>query len=138
MVIIIEGADYLDQIQRQIAVLGTPKPDDMAYVTNESALKYIKGLPKRSKQSFKTLFPNANPLGLDLLGKILMFNPNKRLTVEECLNHEYFSDLHNPDEVPVCESVFDWSFDTFEPTKEIIQGMIYDESLQYHPDKKKN
>jgi mitogen-activated protein kinase 1/3 len=110
----------------------------MTYITNESALKYIKSLPKRSKQSWKALFPNANPVGLDLLSKMLAFNPSKRFTVQECINHEYFNDLHNPEEEPISESPFDWSFDTFEPTKEIIQGMIYEESLQYHPDKKKN
>lgn len=118
-------------------MLGTPKSDDLDYITNESALKYIKSLPKRSKQSFKNLFPEAKPLGLDLLSKMLAFNPNKRYTVQECLNHEYFSDLHNQDEEPVCETPFDWTFDNFEPTKEIIQNMIYEESLEYHPEKKK-
>ena len=54
---------------------------------NENALKYIKSLPKRSKQHFQTLFPKANPVGLDLLSKMLVFNPDKRYTVEECLKH---------------------------------------------------
>jgi serine/threonine protein kinase len=70
------GEDYLDQVQRIIAVLGTPTTQDMAYIGNESAIKYIKSLPKRSKQSFQGLYPNANPVGLDLLSKMLHFNPN--------------------------------------------------------------
>ena len=73
-------------------------------------------------------------MGLDLLGKMLTFNPDKRFTVEECLNHPYFEGLHNPDEEPIAEKVFDWSFDNFEPTKEILQKMVYDESLTFHPD----
>ena len=134
---VLKGGDYLDQIQRQIAVLGTPKSDDISYINNDSVLKYIRSLPKRSKQSFKTLFPNANPLGLDLLAKMLAFNPEKRYTVEECLKHEYFKGLYNPEEEPISENQFDWSWDNFEPTKEKIQNMIYEESLQYHPEKKK-
>jgi len=115
--------------------LGTPKSDDISYITNDSALKYIKSLPKRSKQSWKKLFPDANPVGLDLLSKMLTFNPDKRQSVQECINHEYFADIRNPEEEMVCEKLFDWSFDNFEATKEIIQNMIYEESLQYHPDK---
>ena len=124
----------MDQVQRIIAVLGTPNYDDLAYIGNESALKYIKSLPKRSKQSWQTLYSKANPTGLDLLSKMLVFNPDKRYTVEECLAHPYFEGLHNPDEEPVVDKVFDWSFDNFEPTKEILQTMVHDESCKFHPE----
>jgi len=128
------GEDYLDQVQRIIAVLGTPSNEDLAYIGNESALKYIKSLPKRSKQSLTTLYPKSNPQALDLMAKMLVFNPDKRYTVEQCLAHPYFEGLHNPDEEPVAEEVFDWSFDNFEPTKEILQSMVYDDACKFHPD----
>lgn len=32
------GKDYLEQIQRIIAVLGTPSSDEISYITNEGAL----------------------------------------------------------------------------------------------------
>jgi len=70
-------------------VLGTPSSDDMKYigiiyvnVGNENAIKYIKSLPKRSKQSWEKLFPNIKPTAADLLSKMLTFNPDKRYTVE--------------------------------------------------------
>jgi len=84
------GESYLDQIQRIISVLGTPSFEDINYIGNEQALSYIKSLPKRTKQSWKNLFPNASSLSLDLLTKMLTFNPNKRFTVDECLSHPYF------------------------------------------------
>lgn len=43
------GENYLDQVQRIIAVLGSPTVDDMHYIGNANAIKYIKSLPKRSK-----------------------------------------------------------------------------------------
>jgi mitogen-activated protein kinase 1/3 len=64
---------------------------------------------------------------------MITFNPDKRITVEECLAHPYFDGLHNPEEEPVCEEVFDWSWDNFEPTREILQTMVWEESLAYHP-----
>ncbi len=53
----------------------------MTYIGNESAVKYIKSLPKRSKQNFQSLYPNANPVALDLLSKMLTFNPDHRFKV---------------------------------------------------------
>ena len=69
------GQDYLDQIKRVISVLGTPTKDDMQFIGNESALKYIKSLPKRNALPFAKLYPKANPVALDLLGHLLLFNP---------------------------------------------------------------
>ena len=54
----------------------------MQYIGNPNAINYIKSLPKRTKQSFSTLFPKANPLLLDLLTKMITFNPDKRYTIE--------------------------------------------------------
>lgn len=54
------GEDYLDQVQRIISVLGTPTPDDMKYIGNKNAISYIKGLPKRVKQSWKSIYPNVS------------------------------------------------------------------------------
>ena len=29
--------------------------------------------------------------------------------------------------------MFDWGWDNFKPTKDLLQNMVYDESLIYHP-----
>ncbi|CAD8067775.1 unnamed protein product [Paramecium sonneborni] len=134
------GENYLDQVQRIIAVLGTPTAEDMKYIGNNNAIKYIKSLPKRSKQKWEALFPKANNKALDLLGKMITFNPEQRYTVEQCLQHPYFDELHNPDEEPLSGKPFDWSWDNFDPTKEILQNMIYQESLSFNdevPERKK-
>jgi len=65
---------------------------------------------------------------------MLVFNPHNRYSIEECLAHPYFKGLHNPDEEPVAETAFDWSWDTFELTKENLQSLVYDESLRFHPE----
>jgi hypothetical protein len=67
---------------------------------------------------------------------MLNFNPYKRFTVEQCISHPYFEGLHNPEEEPVCSSAFDWKFDECELTKENLQMLIFEESLQFHPQEK--
>ena len=114
-------------------MLGTPSAEDISFIENEQAKKYIKSLPKRNKQAWSTLYTKANPVALDLLSKMLVFSPLKRYTVEQCLAHPYFEGLHNEESEPTCDTAFDWSFDSFTPTKEKIQEMIYDLSLHFHP-----
>jgi mitogen-activated protein kinase 1/3 len=80
------------------------------------------------------LFKKSNPVALDLLSKLLVFNPKKRYTVEQCISHPYFEGLHNPEEEPISDCQFDWSFDDIELTKENLQLMIYNESLNFEPD----
>jgi len=130
------GDDYLDQIKRTIAVLGTPTNDDMSFIGNDLARKYIRKLPKRNKQNLKKIFPKANPNAHSLLQKMLVFNPEKRYTVKNCLEHPYFEklfvDIRLSDNE--CPEPFDWTWDNFEPTKDILQKMVWNESLQYHPE----
>lgn len=128
------GEDYLDQVQRIIAVLGMPSAEDMAFIGNDSARRYIRNLPKRQRLPWTNLYPKANPIALDLLNHMLVFDPNKRYTVEQCLSHPYFQSLHNPAEEPRCDGHFDWSFDDFTPTKPLLQTLVFEEALRFHPD----
>ena len=109
----------LDELQKIISVLGSPS-------------NFVLRLAKRTKQSFNLMFSNANPVALDLLGKMLTFNPKKRYTVEQCISHPYFEGLHDPEQEPTAESNFDFSFDKESLTKEKLRNMIYEQSLHFH------
>ena len=126
------GDHYLDQIQKIIAVTGTPKMEELEFIKKKEAKEFFLKLVKRTKLTWSSLYPNANPIALDLLEKMLKFNPKKRYTVEQCLSHPYFDGLHDPDQEPITTTKFDWSFDDVELTKENLQSMIYDESLYFH------
>ena len=126
------GDHYLDQIQKIVAVTGTPKMEDLDFIKKKEAKEFFLKLVKRTKLTWSSLFPNANPIALDLLEKMLTFNPKKRYTVDQCLSHPYFEGLHDPEQEPITTTPFDWSFDDVELTKENLQSMIYDESLYFH------
>jgi serine/threonine protein kinase len=60
----------------------------------------LESLPHKPKIPWTKLFPNADAKALDLLDKMLTFNPNKRISVEEALAHPYLEQYYDPaDEV---------------------------------------
>ena len=47
--------------------------------SSPQAVEYIKRLPKAASVPFTKLFPNASEPAIDLLGKMLQFDPRKRI-----------------------------------------------------------
>ena len=54
---------------------------------------YLKSLKKTSAKPFETMFPAADPDAIDLLKRMLQFNPNKRCTAEEALDHDFLKSV---------------------------------------------
>jgi mitogen-activated protein kinase 1/3 len=99
--------DKLDQLSVIFDVIGTPSNEDIAAVGK--ANDYIKSLRKSSGKPFEKVFPAADPSVLDLLKQMLHFNPKRRLTAAQALEHEFFQGVrqesleqvaHGPLEAP--------------------------------------
>lgn len=65
---------------------------------------------------------------VDLLEKILVFNPKKRLTIEQILNHEIVKAFHKPEEEICCEKLISTSIDdnkkfTVDEYRKLIYGI---------------
>ena len=90
-----EKADQLNVI---FDVIGSPDEESMGFVTDPNALLYLRSLSqkKKNKINFKTKFPGSSDESLDLLQKMLIFDPHKRITVNECLEHSFFKSIRDP------------------------------------------
>lgn len=88
----------LDQLNHILNILGSPSQEDLNCIINPKAKSYLQTLEKKPKIPWTRLFPDADANALDLLGKMLTFNPNKRITVEEALAHPYFSQYYDPND----------------------------------------
>jgi serine/threonine protein kinase len=54
------------------------------------------------------MFKNADPEALDLMEKMLTFNPAKRITVDEALEHPYFASIRSRECERGCSRKFDF------------------------------
>ena len=127
------GENYLDQIKKINDILGSPSEEDMSYISDIQARKFITELPKNKKIGFNQIFPKGNPLAIDLLEKMLCFNPKNRINIEQCLNHPYFKEVRDKNLETTALHSFDWSFDKIELSKPNLQKLVYEQSLYFHP-----
>lgn len=90
------GKDFIHQMQLIIETLGSPEDAELDFISSAYARKYITSLPRRPKVDFATLYPHGSALAIDLLERILVFDPRRRLSVDEALAHPWLAGLHDP------------------------------------------
>lgn len=86
-----------DQLAVIFEVIGTPTEEDKSFVTDAKAIEYLDAFPPRSRIDLHQLYPGAGDEANDLLGRILVFNPYFRITVDEALGHPFFKKVRKPE-----------------------------------------
>lgn len=107
------GKDYKNQLELIFNVMGTPSQEDVAAISNMAARKHISKMKQKSPQAldkFNSRFAQASRLEIDLLKKMLTFNPDKRISVEEALEHPWIRHLSHGDE-DICPTPLSFAFE---------------------------
>ncbi|RHZ21361.1 hypothetical protein DYB37_000519 [Aphanomyces astaci] len=87
------GKNFIHQLTLIFDVIGTPCGNDVKKMKSSQAQRFIKSLGKKAKVPFRTLFPTASPDAIDLLEKLLQFDPHTRCSVDEALAHPYMQGI---------------------------------------------
>ena len=86
-------------MERVVAFTGPPSQEDIRSMQSEFAETMIANLSYNQPHiTLKQKLPNADPSTLDFIQRLLVFNPGKRMTVYEALEHEFVAQFHNPEE----------------------------------------
>lgn len=89
------GKNYLDQLNLIVSTLGKPSDEELGFVTQDNARAYISKMPATERHDFARSFPHASPACIDLLNRMLQFDPRRRITVEQALQHPYLAEMHD-------------------------------------------
>jgi len=107
---IFPGTSTMNQLDKIMEVTGMPSQEDIESIQSPFAAAMLEGVTSSNSRpnhtSLQEMFPTASPEGLDLLKKLLNFNPSKRITAEEALKHTYVAQFHNEaDEQPLTRGI---------------------------------
>ncbi|CAF2599457.1 unnamed protein product [Rotaria sp. Silwood2] len=129
-IIFLLGKHYIDQLNLILNVVGSPNEHDLTSIANEKARNYLVSLKPRVKQPFTLLYPNSDKNALDLLDRLLTFDPNKRINVSDALAHPYLKPHHDANDEPITKHPFtvEMEMDDY-PISELKQLIWYETKL---------
>ena len=96
------GTSTMSQLDKIMEITGRPTSEDLEAINSPLAQTMIDALPPSKTKKLKDMFPTASNDELDLLHNLLQFNPSKRFTAEQALQHPYLAQFHNPNDEPIC------------------------------------
>ncbi|OSX76774.1 hypothetical protein BU14_0176s0016 [Porphyra umbilicalis] len=131
------GRDFRHQISTIVSVLGTPADAETAHVTSPTARSFLASLPVTAPTPLSSLLPGAPDEALDLVARLLRFDPAARLSAAQALDHPYVAAFHEP----ALEGVAGEEVLTRGPLEppagdlppSVLRGLMWREVLAFHP-----
>lgn len=124
-----------DQLNVIFNILGIPSSEDVQCLEKEDAKKYISIFAAREGIDLATRFPGATPEAVNLLKRMLVFNPAKRISVDDALSSPLFKDIRNISAETTAAQKVKLPFDDSKPMNE--QQLRYSfliEVQRFHPE----
>ncbi|KAF2985968.1 hypothetical protein EK904_002125, partial [Melospiza melodia maxima] len=141
--VIFQGTDHIDQWNKVIEQLGTPSADFMKKL-QPTVRNYVENRPKYPGIKFEELFPDwifpsesdrdklKTSQARDLLSKMLVVDPDKRISVDEALRHPYITVWYDPAEAEAPPpQIYDAQLEEREHAIEEWKELIYKEVMDW-------
>jgi len=129
------GDDYLRQLELICDALGSPSEEDLEFVTEPAAVKFVREMGHKERMPWKEVsqLSDGTEEALDLLDKMLTFNPSKRITAIEALEHPYLK-LYSSQPQQLCEATINVEdVESINMTEDDIRKAIDSEINIYRP-----
>jgi len=119
------GESGIDQLVEIIKILGTPTIEQvMSMNPNCQDFKF----PQIKAHPWNKVFKNKpDPLAIDLVSKLLVYNPKERLKPLEALLHPFFNDLRNQHfKIPGCQlpDLFNFSLEELSTGPQLAAQLV--------------
>lgn len=103
---IFPGSSTVNQIERIMATIPCPSNEEInAVCVSGVGISMIKNACSAPRIAFRSLLgPEVASDAADLINKLLVFNPSKRLTAEQAIKHPYVAKFREPHQEIVMQS----------------------------------
>jgi serine/threonine protein kinase len=85
------GDSEIDQLYKIFRVFGTP--NEQIWPTVSQLRDYTDKFPEWKQKDANTVFSYLEPEAIDLISKMLTYDPARRITAKAALQHPYFDEL---------------------------------------------
>ncbi len=86
--VLFPGKSPADQVELIVKVLGTPNTKTLKGSAN--GIRFLKSLMTYPGKNLNELLPGSNPDAIDLLQKMLTWDPDDRISAFDAMRHPYF------------------------------------------------
>ncbi|CAI5445852.1 unnamed protein product [Caenorhabditis angaria] len=97
------GSSTINQIERIMNTISKPTRNDITSIGSYYAASVLEKMPQRPRKPLDLIIPQASGSAVDMIQRLLLFAPQRRLTVDQCLVHPYVVQFHNPSEEPILQ-----------------------------------
>jgi serine/threonine protein kinase len=129
--VVFRGKSSIEQILLIIDLLGKPEKEEMGHIDDEDVKDFLINLKSSEKKDMTEIFQmSGSSIEIDLLSKMLVFDPKKRIDVDKALNHEYFNDYKEYlEKSEKTEIIMD--FDNKKMNEKEIRELLFNEVQSY-------
>uniref|UniRef100_A0AAX7UXQ8 mitogen-activated protein kinase n=1 Tax=Astatotilapia calliptera TaxID=8154 RepID=A0AAX7UXQ8_ASTCA len=124
----------LDQLREIMKITGTPSPDFIVKLQSQDARNYIRSLPKVPKKDLHSIFSKASSNAVCVLEKMLLLDPDQRLSASEALDLPFFSEFRDTEEETEALP-YDQTLDNTELPLDLWKRHTFTEILTFRPPK---
>lgn len=101
------GKDVKHQVELTCRVTGKPTEEEIGAISNRQARDFLRKLPAFPRTDFAKLLPGVDAAGVDLIEKLLVFDPRRRLTAAAALAHPYLAEYRDEESERVANHTLD-------------------------------
>ncbi|RLN83329.1 hypothetical protein BBJ28_00009186 [Nothophytophthora sp. Chile5] len=135
------GHDHVHQLHLILQLVGSPSPEDMGFVTNLKAKRWMARQAQHEAKSLSSVCPSAPPEALDLMTRLLQFDPRKRISVDDAIAHPFLAPYRDDGiemgSERLAETAFDFSFERENKSKldkDTLRRLIFEDVCHFHPE----
>eukprot|EP00658_Telonema_sp_P-2_P059488 TRINITY_DN4843_c0_g1_i2.p1 TRINITY_DN4843_c0_g1~~TRINITY_DN4843_c0_g1_i2.p1 ORF type:complete len:392 (+),score=127.91 TRINITY_DN4843_c0_g1_i2:163-1338(+) len=131
------GKNTLNQLERISEVMGSINQKDISKFgkPDAKAVKLVLKMPQYPRKPWESVLKDANPQAIDMINKLLVYDPVGRLSAAQALEHPYLAQLHQAEYEPVADGPFELEWEHEQNlTVEAVKELIHAEIVKINPD----